>query len=153
MRGLALLLALGGFGLLTACDDESTTTADGGGGAPPQGETYAAGMAKATDAVTVVLVEAVPGPPIRGDSNVWTLALQDAEGAPMDGCTIEVDPRMPAHGHGTTPVPVATPIEGETGMFEVRPLNLFMPGLWRVAVRPTCGSDTAEVFFEFWIES
>ena len=107
--------------------------------------------------MTVRLLEANPGPPERGDFNVWTLQVEETTGATIENLTVMVDPTMPAHGHGTTPLPTVTPIEGTRDQFDVRPLNLFMPGLWqiRVHVGATIGGNEVNesVDFEFWIES
>ena len=73
------------------------------------------------------------------------------------GVDLRVEPTMPAHGHGTTPVPTVTPVEGQPGTFDIRPLNLFMPGLWqiRIVVSMEVGGAAVEdtMDFEFWIES
>ena len=99
------------------------------------------------------IASAVPDPPIRSDVNTWRFEVLDNLGEPLDGCTIEVEPTMPAHGHGTTPAPTVTPVDGTAGTYEARPLNLFMPGEWHIAVRLRCGSTVDEVVFVVPIES
>ena len=68
--------------------------------------------------------------PAKG-TNVWTVRITDvASGAPVDGATVKVTPRMPDHpNHGTLDV-VVTPIE--PGTYDVEPLYLWMAGLWNV---------------------
>jgi hypothetical protein len=68
--------------------------------------------------------------PAKG-TNVWTVRITNvATGAPLDGATIKVTPRMPDHpNHGTLDV-VVTPIE--PGTYDVEPLYLWMAGLWNV---------------------
>ena len=123
----------------------------------PAGDCYVDGMEKSDGQVRVRLVEANPGPPERGDFNRWLLEVTDLEGRPINDITVGVDPTMPAHGHGTTPLPTVTAVEGMPGQFEASPLNLFMPGLWQIRVRVTGPGEEplidAFVDFEFWIES
>ena len=52
--------------------------------------------------------------------------------APMDGLTISVDPEMPDHNHGTTPVGVM-PV-GSGGLYMMSPVNLYMAGYWLVTL-------------------
>lgn len=105
------------------------------------------------EVLTVRVMSAVPDPPLRSDVNIWRLAVVDGAGEPVEGCVVEVEPTMPAHGHGTTPTPTVTPVEGEAGVYEARPLNLFMPGEWHIAVRPSCDSTSDEVVFVVDIQS
>jgi len=68
--------------------------------------------------------------PAKG-TNIWTVRITDvATGAPLDGLTIAVTPRMPDHpNHGTLAV-VITPLGA--GTYDVEPLYLWMAGLWNV---------------------
>lgn len=147
MKSSALSLACLLLITLTACDTSTdnapeTTTREG------ITDTELTGAA-----LTVRIASAVPDPPIRSDVNTWRFEVIDANGDPLDGCTLVVEPTMPAHGHGTTPAPTVTPVDGVAGTYEARPLNLFMPGEWHIAVRPSCGSTADEVVFVVPIES
>ncbi len=63
--------------------------------------------------------------------DVWKLETDLASTmAPMDGLTIGVDPEMPDHNHGTTPVGVM-PV-GSGGLYTISPVNLYMAGYWLV---------------------
>lgn len=104
-------------------------------------------------ALTVKVISAVPDPPIRSDVNAWQLELTDGDGEPVAGCAVAVDPTMPAHGHGTTPTPTITEVEGAVGVYEARPLNLFMPGEWAIEVQIDCAGLEDEVVFLVEIES
>lgn len=70
--------------------------------------------------------------PAKG-RNVWTVKITDAvTGAPLDGLSIQVTPRMPDHpNHGTLAV-VVTPLGA--GIYDLDPLYLWMAGLWNVKV-------------------
>jgi hypothetical protein len=70
-----------------------------------------------------------PSPPAKGN-NTFHLQVSDAAGASMQ-CDLRVDSRMPDHGHGTSVEPVITP-DPALGSFTIRPLYLFMPGVWRL---------------------
>jgi hypothetical protein len=63
--------------------------------------------------------------------DVWKVEADLASTmAPMDGLTISVDPEMPDHNHGTTPVGVM-PV-GNGGLYTISPVNLYMAGYWVV---------------------
>lgn len=140
--------------LLMACSstNEDPSTCD-----VPAGDCYRSGMERQGSQSIVRLLEASPGPPERGDFNVWTLEVTDLDGNPMENISVRVDPTMPSHGHGTTPLPTVTALEGTDTQYEARPLNLFMPGLWQIRVYiEGLGEDPESidsVDFEFWIES
>jgi hypothetical protein len=68
-------------------------------------------------------------PPERGVLSV-ELRVKDANGAPKDGLTLDVVPWMPAHGHGSSVIPVVT-AEGD-GVYRVDRLQLAMPGTWQL---------------------
>lgn len=99
---------------------------------------------------TVTIEDATPDPPIRGDINAWTFAVT-RDGEAMTGCTFEIEPTMPLHGHGTNPNPSATEM-GE-GRYDMRPINFIMPGEWHVAIRPTCETVSDEIVLIVDIQS
>lgn len=132
---------------LTACDPSTDNTPE------PSTHEGITDTELTGEALTVRIASAVPDPPIRSDVNAWRFEVLDADGAPLDGCALEVEPTMPAHGHGTTPAPTVTPVSDAAGTYEARPLNLFMPGQWHIAVRLSCGSTADEVVFVVPIES
>ncbi len=117
----------------------------------PAGVCYEAGMVREGENLSIRLDLADPGPPVRGDQNVWTITVLDIEGEPID-CNLAVSADMPAHGHDTTPAPEASPLQ-EVGRFEIQPLNLFMPGLWEVAFELECDEISEEIVYPIWIES
>ena len=72
-------------------------------------------------------------PPAGIEIDVWKVETDLASTmAPMDGLTISVDPEMPDHNHGTTPVGV-TPV-GSGGLYMMSPVNLYMAGYWLVTL-------------------
>ena len=99
------------------------------------------------------VIDATPDPPLRADYNAWMVTLATPDGAPLTGCEIAADPRMPAHGHGTTPLPEVTPVDGVDGQYEVKPINLFMAGLWEITFRYTCGDLEDAVALTVVVES
>jgi nitrogen fixation protein FixH len=120
--------------------------------APPAGDVYVAGLEKdvANGMLRVRLVDALPAPPELGD-NRWTLEVVDMDGQTLEGCAVELDPRMPAHGHGTNKDAEIT--EMGAGRYEATPVDLFMPGLWVTEVGVDCGDGVADsVVYDFWIE-
>lgn len=73
-----------------------------------------------------------PTPPVVGD-NSWLVSLEGPDG-PIEGAEeqIVVTPRMPDHGHGT-PREVGVTEEAD-GVYQLDPVNTFMPGYWEVTV-------------------
>ena len=145
---------------ICACDPETAevhqaAVTRGTGGTEmcnePAGLCYRTNMTQTGDYFSVRLNVADPGPPVRGDQNIWMVTILDESGSPSP-CAISVDAIMPDHGHGTTPVPEAKALD-DLGTFEIAPLNLFMPGLWEVIFDLECGEREDRVVYAFWIES
>lgn len=136
--------------LLFACDsDEAASEPDAFVHNPPEGDVYTAGMARAgaDGALSVRLVDALPAPPDRGD-NRWVIQIEAGDTMLTD-CALTVEPDMPLHGHGTTPVEIS---EMGDGQYKLEAMNLFMPGLWIIPIQATCGEVTDTVTYEFWME-
>lgn len=147
--GLILLLAT------TGCDGAPTTD---GTGDPPDarsvvGDTYVVGLEKAgaQGLFTVRLMGSEPIPKYTG-LYVWTVEVRDGEGLTVTGASVIAEPTMPAHGHGTWPA-FAEGEEMGDGLYALEEMNLFMDGVWHVAIRIT-GADGAEdeVAYDFDIQ-
>jgi hypothetical protein len=65
-----------------------------------------------------------------------------ADGAPVDGAQVEVDPEMPAHGHGSTESPQVEALGG--GRYRAFPVTLHMPGHWVIGLHATKGDLAAD---------
>jgi len=96
-------------------------------------------------AFKVVLVDSMPGPPIKG-TNTWTIKIVDESGAPQDGLTITPSANMPLHNHPPSVMAAVTPMGG--GVYELSPVYLFMAGLWDVTLTwvPASGVKESVVF-------
>jgi hypothetical protein len=128
--------------LLGACgsDDKAPPVSGAGGEGSTvscendrRADAYTSPMTKASISgkVKVTLLASEPAPPSRGD-NTWQIRITDDTGSPLAGAPVTVTPFMPDHGHGT---PIPTVVSGGSdGVYEVTPLNLFMPGVWRITV-------------------
>jgi hypothetical protein len=68
-------------------------------------------------------------PPLRGRSDVQ-LIVRDAQGAFVDGLSLEATPWMPAMGHGSSVEPI--PVEHGEGRYSLRNVSLYMAGRWEV---------------------
>ena len=74
----------------------------------------------------------------------WTLHLETAAGAPVDGgCTITVDGGMPQHGHGLPTTPRVTRQLGH-GDHLVEGMKFNMGGWWVVKFRVASASAGAD---------
>jgi hypothetical protein len=114
-----------------------------------EGDPLAPGFSKTGEAgLTVELLELSPAETVRGD-NTWMVNIKDAT-ALQAGCSVEVEPFMPAHGHGANQ-PVVVSDLGD-GSYELTPLNLFMRGLWTVDISVNCAGLTDVIRFEVWVE-
>ena len=78
----------------------------------------------------------------QGRLQSWTLRLETASGAPVDGATVGVDGGMPQHGPGLPTKPRARRV-GE-GRYLVEGLKFNMGGWWVVKFRVAspAGSDS-----------
>jgi hypothetical protein len=99
--------------------------------------------AKGTYVATVTTSN--PSPPAKG-SDSWTVQIDDAGGAAIDGLTIGVVPFMPDHGHGTTVRALVTADGG--GVYVMAPLYLYMEGYWEVTLnlQPPGGTPDTVMF-------
>jgi YtkA-like len=132
-----------GDGLPDAAYDCTTET---------RADMFSAGMMKAGSQgkLTFKLMSSTPAPPARGN-NDWSIAIVDAvSGAPVAGAAMTVVPFMPDHNHGTSIKPTIT--DQGAGMYDVDPVNLWMPGLWQVTVTATPSGGTLDkAVFSFCI--
>lgn len=84
--------------------------------------------------IEVVSIE--PDPPVVGQ-NTLVFSISDAEGEPVIGATVEVEPFMPHHNHGSTETPVVTDL-GD-GTYRADPVTFQMPGHWEVRIEAVFG--------------
>jgi hypothetical protein len=129
---LALAFALGA----TACSSGSSQSA---AGFP---------MTVTTDSGALHLVlTATPNPPVVGTNEFDLTVTKAADGSPVDGLTVSVQPFMPAMDHGTS-APTVTAMGG--GHYRVENVYTFMPGLWELETTVS-GSVSDHVSPEFQI--
>lgn len=142
---------------VSACssDDDAGSTTSGtapatGCAADTRKDIFTAGLTKPAGTYTVKIVDATPGPPVKG-TNAMTLEIRDAGGQPVDGATVTVTPFMPDHGHTSAVAPVVTPSGG--GRYTVTKIYLSMAGLWKltVGVQPP-GGALQEAVFQFCLD-
>lgn len=160
---LALLVGLAG---LVGCDSEEGPE-DGSAGTGAMSmpsdpcseqtglDTYAAGIEKATASgdYRVAILDASPAPPDVG-MNGWTIEVRDSAGEAVDGLSVEVEPFMPAHDHGTNPKTTAGAPNGTSGQYTFEDVNLFMSGTWTLTfgVRAEEGDTPDPAVFTFCFE-
>jgi hypothetical protein len=68
-------------------------------------------------------------PPGRGETDVQFI-VRDGAGALVDGLDIEATPWMPAMGHGTSVMPMAT--GSGDGAYFLRNVSMYMAGVWEL---------------------
>ena len=64
--------------------------------------------------------------------HTWTVHIETADGAAVDGAEVAVDGGMPEHNHGLPTKPLVTP--AGDGNYRVEGLKFQMPGWWTVTV-------------------
>ena len=74
--------------------------------------------------------------------HTWTVHIETADGAAVDGADVSVDGGMPEHNHGLPTKPQVTPVGG--GDYRVEGLKFQMPGWWTVTVTVTVTSAARE---------
>jgi len=149
MRKLVLLFfVIGCFG---ACGDEGHEDETVDCSKETRDDNFTVGLAKTGgNGMTLTLSAMDPGPPAKGD-NTWTVSVTNA-GSPVEGLTIDVDPQMPDHGHGT-PIKAEVTAGGEAGSYVIEKINLLMPGYWEVTFKLDAGEgNTDEVVFKTCIQ-
>ncbi len=105
-------------------------------------------MSKSDGKITVSIMNADPAPPARYN-NTWVVEVR-SDGTPVSDAVLSVAPDMPDHGHGAQAVKVTPQSDG---LYELTPLNLFMPGYWEVPIQITLDDQSeAEVVFGFCIQ-
>jgi len=98
-------------------------------------------------------MSADPAPPARG-FNTWVVQVSSMNagvvGAPVDGATLKVTPYMPAHMHGSGVAVEITPMS-DPGQYQLKPVNLWMQGVWETTVRATVDTSSDVTVFKFCI--
>ena len=82
----------------------------------------------------------------QGKLHSWTLHLEDASGAPVDGARIVVDGGMPQHGHGLPTKPQVKRLV-ESGDYLVEGMKFNMGGWWVVKFRVSAAEGPDSVVF------
>jgi hypothetical protein len=79
----------------------------------------------------------------QGKLHSWTLHLENAAGAPVDGAKLTVDGGMPQHGHGLPTKPQVRRL-AESGDYLVEGMKFNMGGWWVVKfhVDAAAGNDS-----------
>ncbi|GMV15646.1 MAG: FixH family protein [Myxococcales bacterium] len=77
-----------------------------------------------------------PNPPKTGE-NALAISLAGADGAAITGAALQVEPWMPAHGHGTSHEPVVS--ELGDGEYRAEKIDFMMPGHWELRIAVTAG--------------
>lgn len=94
-----------------------------------------------------------PAPAARGD-NTWIVQVNRLAGGvvtePVEGATISVSPFMPSHMHSTPIIAGITALAG--GQYELRPVNLWMPGVWETTIQATSNGDSDRAVYKFCIQ-
>ena len=95
-----------------------------------------------------------PAPSQRGD-NTWIVQVNSMAnsvvGAPIDGASISVSPYMPAHMHYSPITPVIMPM-ADPGQYQLKPVNLWMPGVWETTITATANNVSDRAIYKFCIE-
>ena len=90
-------------------------------------------------------------PVVINQLHSWTLHLQTADGAPVEGATITVSGSMPAHSHGM-PTNPQVPADLGGGNYRVEGIQFQMGGEWEVIFNITAGAVTDAVVFRFTLQ-
>ena len=126
-----------GLGLLLVSCDDAVDVASSPCLEELRADPYEEGMGLTMEEGTLMvsLVSADPAPPNTG-LNSWVIRVEDDAGT-LDGCSIDVQPDMPDHGHGTSPVVVES--GGGAGEYLLTNIDLIMSGYWLTRLELDCG--------------
>jgi YtkA-like len=92
-----------------------------------------------------------PDPIVVNEMHTWTIHVETASGALVEGATIGVDGDMPEHGHGLPTSPAVTKYLGK-GDYLVEGMMFQMPGWWVVEFDIAAGGQTDRVAFNLLLE-
>lgn len=158
---ISCLLLAGFVGCSNADEPQGdVTTGDGAAGASgaasatceggAHADEFVPGMAKQTESgIEISLVEAEPEPPARLD-NSWLISVRDADGEPVEGALLTLNPKMPVHGHGSPREAIVKELGG--GQYRAEPVALIMPGFWTIDISVALDDEPPEsVQFGFCI--
>jgi hypothetical protein len=99
--------------------------------------------------IQVRVLDADNVPPVRY-YNTWTVQFLDPQGKPLDDVVInKVCAYMPVHGHGAPPEMITQQEDAST--FELKHLNLSMPGPWEIQFAlssPSAANGPADQFVD-----
>lgn len=136
--GLALSM------LVLGCSSETSGAAGGGAATTFPAEPLA--TVPTEHGLSIEVRTAPEQPPARGLIDV-ELVVNDADGKPLDGLDLAVQPWMPQMGHGASTKPTIEAMGG--GHYVVSNVAFFMPGRWelRTSITGTL-NDRATVNFQ-----
>ena len=80
--------------------------------------------------------------PAKVGHNEAEIHVEDADGKPVIGAVVTVEPMMPMHGHGSTEKAVVT--DSGDGSYAAFPVTMQMAGAWTIAVKATKGTASGE---------
>ncbi len=89
-----------------------------------------------------------PMPPTTGQHTL-TITVVDEDGAPVEGATVNVDPQMTMHGHGSSETAVVA--EDGAGVYTAFPVTFQMPGMWKVSVSATAGAMSGSAAIDYQV--
>jgi hypothetical protein len=101
------------------------------------------GTGPRTSASSQFIATLQPDQPLRPRRmHTVRVAITDAAGMPVDNATIQIDGRMPEHGHGLPTRPRVTRALGD-GLYEIEGVRFNMGGWWefKLAINAPSGSD------------
>lgn len=101
------------------------------------------------DGLYRLAVESELQPVVINRLHRWVLELEDEQGRPVTGASIDVTGGMPEHNHGLPTSPQVTRELGN-GRYLLEGMRFHMPGAWvlRFSVDAAPGSDTIVVRLE-----
>lgn len=119
---LDILTLLIGLGAILSCGDSDT----------PENDTQESGASGVYESAEGVVFDLgfEPDPPQAGEVElVMDISVDDQ---PLEEAEIEVEPWMPAHGHGSNTEAVVH--EVRDGVYDVEDLTFSMPGHWELTI-------------------
>ena len=72
-------------------------------------------------------------------------------GKPVEGASIAIDGGMKAHGHGLPTQPKLTPVDGQSGHYQIEGLKFSMPGAWTLGFLIKSKELNDQLVFDFSI--
>lgn len=151
-RLIPLIICAHSAACVPADDDVESADVSNEVNSCPEAEEYFDGIERSGEQnlFRFTIAASTPAPPEVGD-NYLTVSVASIAGTEFVVESMELEPTMPLHNHGTSPAIHVGRETGTKSAFDFGDFYLFMPGTWEYRIRVVTSVGTDEVAFQFCV--